>query len=106
MMSRHLQQIQYRRTGIAAGAQPLSFSVGLYGRFGFSAKPVERTKFHGSLQTKFDAVTKDLLDRAVPASRNRAISGSQMGSDWMAPRKGIIGNHRHDEPLFVLSMVA
>jgi hypothetical protein len=24
----------------------------------------------------------------------------------LAPREGIIRNHRHDEPLFVLSMVA
>jgi len=27
-------------------------------------------------------------------------------NDLMVPREGIIRNHRHDEPLFVLSMVA
>lgn len=27
-------------------------------------------------------------------------------SGEMAPREGLIRNHRHDEPLFVLSMVA
>lgn len=26
--------------------------------------------------------------------------------DLMVPREGIIRNHRHDEPLFVLSIVA
>jgi hypothetical protein len=31
---------------------------------------------------------------------------SRQNIQWLESREGIIRNHRHDEPLFVLSMVA
>jgi hypothetical protein len=39
----------------------------------------------------------------APYSRSNRITDEMR---VMVPREGIIRNHRHDEPLFVLSMVA
>ena len=53
-----------------------------------------------------------LLPRKTPRIEAQAITlmGRQsnflISFDEMVPREGIIHNHRHGEPLFVLSMVA
>jgi hypothetical protein len=39
-------------------------------------------------------------------SASTSYCGWADGKKVMVPREGIIRNHRHDEPLFVLSMVA
>jgi hypothetical protein len=36
----------------------------------------------------------------------RPRTGENKGGQRVVPREGIIRNHQHDEPLFVLSMVA
>jgi hypothetical protein len=43
---------------------------------------------------------------AQPTSRKPRTESYSSGKRSVVPREGIIRNHRHDEPLFVLSMVA
>jgi hypothetical protein len=60
---------------------------------------VERCRTLIALQP--DAAMRWSLAEAVVSVRGFVLSGREM-----VPREGIIRNHRHDEPLFVLRILA
>jgi len=53
-------------------------------------------------------VTRDVMEPQASAYRNAIARKRSLArkSVVFVPREGIIRNHRHDEPLFALSMVA